>query len=76
MPASASIAVTAMAMPYRPASVGDDDGDADDQITGTAVASIEIAEALDDVGRVAGGRGLGDGAHRAVVGAGVVLGDP
>ena len=32
-------------------------------------------EALDDVGAVAGDRGLGDRTHRAIVGAGVVLGD-
>ena len=32
-------------------------------------------EALDDVGAVAGDRGLGDRVHRALVGAGVVLGD-
>ena len=33
-------------------------------------------EALDDVGAVAGHRGLRDRAHRAIIGAGVVLGDP
>ncbi len=33
-------------------------------------------EALDDVGAVAGDRGLGDRLDRALVGAGVVFGDP
>ena len=33
-------------------------------------------QALDDVGAVAGGRGLGDAQHRAVVDAGIVVGDP
>ena len=43
---------------------------------GSAVDFERDGEALDDVGAVAGDRGLGDRAHRAVVGAGVVLGDP
>ena len=42
---------------------------------GRAVELERDGEALDDVGAVAGDRGLGDGADRAVVGAGVVLGD-
>ena len=42
---------------------------------GSAVDFERDREALDDVGAVAGDRGLGDRAHRAEVGAGVVLGD-
>ena len=75
MPASASIVVTAMAMPNRPAErVGDDDAGDDDERRQRGRFQRD-GEALDDVGAVAGHRGLGDRAHRAVAGAGVVLGD-
>ena len=43
---------------------------------GSAVDFERHGEALDDVGAVAGDRGLGDRHHRALAGAGVVLGDP
>ncbi len=45
-------------------------------IVGSAVELERNREPLDDVGAVAGDRGFGDRLHRAVVGAGVVLGDP
>jgi hypothetical protein len=69
------MAVTAMAMPNRPARlVGDDDaGDDDDRRQRGRFQRDR--EALDDVGAVAGDRGLGDRDDRALVGAGVVFGD-
>ncbi len=54
--------------------VGDDDAGDDDERRQRGRLERD-GEALDDVGAVAGDRGLGDRAHRAVVGAGVVLGD-
>jgi hypothetical protein len=54
--------------------IGRDDA-ADDDDAGSAVDSSETAKALDDVGAVTGDRRLGDGIDRALVGAGVILGD-
>ena len=45
-------------------------------IAGSAVAFERDRQALDDVGAVAGDRGLGDRLHRAEIGAGVIFGDP
>ena len=54
--------------------VGDDDAGDDDQRR-QGGGFQRHGEALDDVGAVAGDRGLGDRLHRAEVGAGVVFGD-
>ena len=43
---------------------------------GSAVDFERDREALDDVGAVAGDRGLRDRHHRTLAGAGVVFGDP
>ena len=43
---------------------------------GSAVEFEADRQALDDVGAVAGLRGLGDRLDRAVVGAGIIFGDP
>jgi hypothetical protein len=69
MPASASIVVTAMAMPNS-----DDPGDDDQRRDRRRLHRHR--QALDDVGRVAGDRGLGDAVDRAELGAGVVFGHP
>ena len=53
---------------------GQDAGDDDDRRQRRRLERDR--EALDDVGAVAGDRGLGDRLHRTVLGAGVVLGDP
>ena len=67
--------VTAMAMPNRPARpIGDEDAGHDHE-RGQRRRFHRHGEALDDVGAVAGDRGLGDRLHRAVVGAGVIFGD-
>ena len=55
--------------------VGRQDRDADEEHRPGGRAHRH-AEAGDDVGAVAGGRGLRDVLHRLVLGAGVVLGDP
>ena len=75
MPVMDSMAVAAMAMPYRPASVmGDPDRDAHgDHRQGGGLHGD--ADAGDDVGGMAGLRGRGDVAHRRVLRGGVVLGD-
>ena len=54
---------------------GDEDAGDDDQRRQRGRLERD-GEALDDVGAVAGDRGLADRAHRAVADAGVVLGDP
>ena len=43
---------------------------------GSAVDFHRDRQTLDHVGAVTGDRGLGDRLHRAIVGAGVVFGDP
>ena len=55
--------------------VGDDDPGADHQRRQRGRFEAD-REALDDVGAVAGLRRLGDRAHRAIIGAGIIFGDP
>ena len=75
MPVMDSMEVAAMAMPYRPPRcIGTPDGQTDDEHR-RGGGLHRHAEAGDDVGAVAGGGGLGDVAHRAEFGGGVVLGD-
>ena len=64
-----------MAIPNRPARlIGDDDAGHDHERRQRRRLERH-GKALDDIGAVAGDRGLGDRLHRTVVGAGVILGD-
>jgi hypothetical protein len=76
MPAIDSIAVAAMAMPYRPPTMDASQIAKHTAMTGSAVGLHRHAQARDDVGAVAGGGRLRDVAHRLELRAGVVLGDP
>ena len=67
--------VTAIAVPKRPASWKVAMMPATMTSAGSAVEFERHREALDDVGAVAGDRGLGDRDHRALAGAGVIFGD-
>jgi hypothetical protein len=76
MPASASMVGGAIGDAEQAGErVGDDDAGDDDQRRQRRRFHRD-REALDDVGAVAGDRGLGDRVHRTEVGAGVVFGDP
>ena len=75
MPVIDSMAVAAMAMPYRPAREYAAQIATHTASTGSAVDFMETPSPGDDVGRVAGLRCGGDVTHRAVFGRGVVLGD-
>ena len=74
-PVIESCAITATPMPKRPAKWLATGCPATSTITGSGGGLHADGEALDDVRRVAGLRGLGDLLHRVPAGAGVELGD-